>query len=200
MPIAVPTEARDVSGAALGGRVDRITFEIWTLVVLTLLGAALRFSTITDQSYWFDEAQAAHEFHLSFGALMSTLGSQETSPPLYFALAWLWARVFGVGEAGLRSFSALAGTALIPITYACGRELVSRRAGLVAAALAAVNPFLIWYSQEAREYMLLGALCGASFLFFARARRHPSAANLQCWAAFSAMRSARCCTIRWGTG
>ena len=176
-----------MSGAGLGGGIDRITFETWTLVVLTLLGAALRFSTITDQSYWFDEAQAAHEVHLSFGALMSTLGSQETSPPLYFALAWLWAKVFGVGEAGLRSFSALAGTALIPITYACGRELVSRRAGLVAAALAAVNPFLIWYSQEAREYMLLGALCGASFLFFARARRHPSAANLLCWAAFSAL-------------
>ena len=53
---------------------------------------------------------------------------------------------------------------MIPLLYLCGRELVSRRAGLVAAALAAVNPFMIWYSQEAREYMLLMALCAASLL------------------------------------
>ena len=74
----------------------------------------------------------------------------ETNPPLYFVLGWLWARVFGTGEVGLRSLSALIGTAVIPIAYLCGRELVSRRAGLVAAALAALSPFMIWYSQEAQ--------------------------------------------------
>ncbi len=51
------------------------------------------------------------------------------------------------------------GVGLVPLLYLCGRELVSRRAGVVAAALAAVNPFMIWYSQEAREYMLLMVLC-----------------------------------------
>ena len=30
-----------------------------------------------------------------------------------------------------------------------------RRAGLIAAALVAVNPYLVWYSQEARSYSLL---------------------------------------------
>ena len=32
---------------------------------------------------------------------------------------------------------------------------------------------MIWYSQEAREYMLLAAFCGASFLFFARSWQRP---------------------------
>ena len=32
---------------------------------------------------------------------------------------------------------------------------------------------MIWYSQEAREYMLLAALSGASLLYFARAWRDP---------------------------
>jgi uncharacterized membrane protein len=157
------------------------------VVGLTALGAVLRFATLTSQSYWFDEAQAAHEMQLSFGALMHTIGAQETSPPLYFVVGWLWAKLFGTGEAGLRSLSALAGTALIPVTYLCGRALVTRRAGVVAAGLAAISPFLIWYSQEAREYMLLALLCGVSLLFFARSLRDPSARNLAWWAVASGL-------------
>ncbi len=161
--------------------------ETAILIGLTVLAAVLRFATLTTQSYWFDEAQAAHEMQLSFGALLHTIGNQETSPPLYFVLAWLWAKVFGIGEAGLRSLSAVLGVAVIPVTYLCGRELVSRRAGLVAAALAAVSPFMLWYSQEAREYMLLAATCGASLLFFARALRRPDGRTLALWAAFSGL-------------
>ncbi len=161
--------------------------EIWVVVALTAIGAALRFATITSQSYWFDEATTAHEVQLSFGALWHAVHTVESTPPLYYVLAWVWAKVFGAGEAGLRSLSALAGTALIPITYLCGRELVSRATGYVAAALAAVCPFMIWYSQEARAYMLFAVFCGLSLLFFARARREPSTANITWWAVWSAL-------------
>ena len=75
----------------------------------------LRFATLTSQSYWFDEAQAAHELHLSFGGMLGAWSSGEPNPPLYFLVAWPWARLFGTGEAGLRSLSALLGTALIPL-------------------------------------------------------------------------------------
>ncbi len=164
-----------------------ISVETWLLVAVTVVGAALRFATLTSQSYWFDEAQAAHELHLSFGAMLSSWSVNEPNPPLFFVVGWLWAQMFGTGEAGLRSLSALAGTAAIPITYLCARELVSRRAALVAAALVAVSPFMIWYSQEAREYMLLAALCGGSLLFFARAWREPTARNVGWWALLSAL-------------
>jgi uncharacterized membrane protein len=150
-----------------------------------VLGALLRFATLGAQSYWFDEAQAAHELHLSLGSMLSSMVAVETAPPLYFVLGWIWAHLFGVGEVALRSFSALAGTALIPLAYLCGRELVSRRAGLLVAAFVAVNPFMIWYSQEAREYMLVAALCAASLLFFVRARRDPSGRNITWWGLFS---------------
>jgi uncharacterized membrane protein len=161
--------------------------ELWALAGLVAVGAALRFATLGHQSFWFDEAQAAHELSLPFGAMFSSMVSHESNPPLYFVLGWLWAKVFGTGAVGLRSLSAIAGIAVIPITYLSGRELVSERAGLVAAALASVSPFLIWYSQEAREYMLLTALCGASLLFFARALRKPSRRNLGWWAACSGL-------------
>ena len=181
------------SDAAVAARTSRAlrvasgSVETWLLAGVTGVGAWLRFATLGGQSYWFDEAQAAHELHLSFGSMVSQMVLHETNPPLYFTLGWLWARVFGTGEVGLRSLSALVGTAVIAIAYLCGRELVSRQAGLVAAALTALSPFMIWYSQEAREYMLLAALCGLSLLFFARAWRDPSGRNIALWAVFSAL-------------
>ena len=61
-------------------------------------------------------------------------------------------------EAGIRSLSVVAGTALIPVACLGCCELVPARAGLLAAAFTALGPFMIWYSQEAREYMLLAAV------------------------------------------
>jgi mannosyltransferase len=187
----MPTRA-DAAGHARAAvplpRAGMSTPAAWILAALLILGAVLRFATLGTQSYWFDEAQAAHEVGLSFGALISSLTTHETNPPLYFVLGWLWARLFGTGEVALRSLSALCGVAVIALAYACGRELVSRRAGLLAAALAACSPFLIWYSQEAREYMLLAALSSASLLLFARARhRGASARQIAAWGILSAL-------------
>jgi hypothetical protein len=183
--------ARTGAGVAARSRLAqwplRIEAETLILAGVVILAAVLRFTTITHQSYWLDEAQAAHELHLSFGATLSAWNANEWNPPLYFVLAWPWAKLFGTGEAGLRSFSALIGVAVVPITYLCGRELVSRRAGLVAAAFAAVSPFMIWYSQEAREYMLLVALSGLSVLFFARTFKHAGRRDLALWAVASGL-------------
>ncbi len=157
------------------------------LLLIIALGAAIRFATLTAQSYWLDESQAAHELSLSFGHMLSAWSSSEWNPPLYFLVAWPWARVFGTGEAGLRSLSAVFGIALIAVCYGCASELVSRRAGLVAALLVAVNPFMIWYSQEAREYMLLTLLSAGSLWCYARAWRTGSRRDLAGWAVVSAL-------------
>ena len=155
---------------------------------LTVVAAALRFVGLTHQSLWFDEAQAVHEMRLSFGAMLHAWSANEPNPPLYFVVAWVWTHVFGTGAAGLRSLSALVGTATVPLVYFAARELVSRRASLVAAALVALCPFMIWYSQEAREYGLLAALSAASLLFFARAWRAPgSRRDLVWWTVLSAL-------------
>jgi mannosyltransferase len=161
--------------------------ETQIVIGLTVVAAILRFATIGSQSYWLDESQAAHELSLSFGSMLRAWNSAEWNPPLYLIIAWPWARLFGTGEVGLRSLSAVLGVGLVPLLYLCGAELVSRRAGLVAAALAAVSPFMIWYSQEAREYMLLVVLCTGSLLFFARAWRSRSSRDLLWWAVLSAL-------------
>jgi hypothetical protein len=53
--------------------------------------------------------------------------------------------------------------------------------------LVALNPFLIWYSQEARSYALLVFFTTVALLFFARALREPSRRNLALWALASAL-------------
>jgi hypothetical protein len=133
------------------------------LVGLCLAGGALRFATLGAQSFWLDEAATGRLMRLGLGAMLRALPDGESTPPAYYVVAWLWTRVVGTGEVGLRSLSAVLGTLTIPVVYAAGvRWLGHRRAGLAAAALTAFGPLLIWYSQEARAYALLVLLSAAS--------------------------------------
>jgi len=119
---------------------------------------------------------------------LSTIPGSESTPPLYYLLAWLWSRPFGTGEVGLRSLSALAGTASILVVYLGAVALpLPRRAGLIAAAMVAVSPVLVWFSQDARAYALAFFLTALSFLFFARARSGGGRRELSLWALFSAL-------------
>jgi mannosyltransferase len=157
------------------------------LVALTALGAALRFATLDLQSFDFDEAITVRVvLDGSLGHVLDTIPETESTPPLYYVLAWLWTQAFGLGEVGVRSFSALCGVALVPVAYGAAHELAGQRAGLIAAALVAVNPQLIFYSQEARAYSLLALLATLSFWAFLVARRDTGNRGLALWALASA--------------
>jgi hypothetical protein len=156
------------------------------LAGITALAAALRFATLDAQSYWSDEAVTVLLLDQGLGGLLSDIPDSESTPPLYYAVAWVWSQLFGTGEVGLRSLSALVGTATVPVAYLAGSELASRRAGLVAAALVAANPLLVWYSQEARAYALLVLAATVSVWLFARARNGDRRA-LAGWAVVAAL-------------
>jgi mannosyltransferase len=145
--------------------------ELAAVAGLTALAAALRFSTLHVQSYELDEAVTVGLLRHDLWGMLSQIPHSESTPPLFYLLAWPWAKLFGTGEAGLRSLSALLGTAAVPVAYLAGRELASRRAAVIVAALAATNPLLVWEGQEARSYALLTLTAALSLLFFARALR-----------------------------
>jgi mannosyltransferase len=158
------------------------------LVAIVLLGALLRFSTLDLQSYRYDEAlTAGRVLHPSLFTTLSVVPNTESTPPFYFFTAWLWSRPLGTGEVALRSLSALAGTATIVVVYLGATTLLPRRVGLIAAAIVAVNPVMIWFSQDARSYALAMLLTALSFLFFAKALRSPSKSLLSGWAISSAL-------------
>ena len=161
--------------------------ETLGIVALTVLGAALRFATLDLQSFDFDEAiTVGPVLGGSFDAMLDAIPRSESTPPLYYVVAWLWTQAFGLGEVGVRSLSALLGTALVPVAFGAARELGGRRAGMIAAALVAVNPQLIFYSQEARAYSLLALLATLSFWAFLVARRSTDTRSLVLWALVSA--------------
>ena len=158
-----------------------------TLGLVLVAGAALRFATLDVQSLWYDEAVTAHLLKLSFGDLLHAIPASESSPPLYYVLAWLWAQVAGLGEAGLRALPALLGTATIAVVWALARRAGGERAGVFAAALVAVNPMLVWFSQEARVYSLLALLGACAALLWLRALDAPRPGRLLAWGAVAAL-------------
>jgi mannosyltransferase len=144
----------------------------WILVGITALAAALRFATLGVQSYHHDEVvTASRVLRAGFGHAMHAVWFGESTPPVYYALAWVWTQLVGTGEYGLRTISAVAGVLTVPVAYAIGTELRGRRAGLWAAGLVAVNPMMLWYSQEARAYALVALFGALSALYWLRAER-----------------------------
>jgi len=165
------------------------SLSFWIVAGLTVAAAGLRFATLGVQAYHHDEiVTASRVLRADFWHAMEAVGFSESAPPLYYAVAWAWTQLTGTGEFGLRSLSAAAGVATVPVAYLLGTELRERRTGIVAAALVAVNPMLLWYSQEARSYSLLVLLTAVATLYFVRALRGTSGRReLVLWGVFSAL-------------
>jgi mannosyltransferase len=157
------------------------------VAALTLLAALLRFPTLDTQSFWLDESITVLLVDQPLGDVLGDLPDVESNPPLYDLLAWLWSRPFGTGEVGLRSLSALAGTATVALIGLGGRRVLGARTSLALALLAALSPFLVWYSQEARAYALLVLLTTAGLLLFLHALEEPSRRTLVWWALVSSL-------------
>jgi uncharacterized membrane protein len=176
------------ASAAREARAARRLPAWWPLAALTLLAAALRLSTLDQQSFWYDEAfTPIHVLHPSLIATLRSVVHTENTPPLWYVLAWADSRVFGTGEMALRLPSALAGIATVPVAWAIGRELSGRRAAIVCAALVAVNPLFVWYSQEARAYGLFVLMAALAMLCFLRALREPTPGRMWAFAVTGAL-------------
>ncbi|MBS1870707.1 MAG: glycosyltransferase family 39 protein [Actinobacteria bacterium] len=163
------------------------------LAAILALAALLRFATLRTQSIWFDEAATWDLVRRPFGEMLRRIPDGESNPPLFYVLEWIWTRVFGDGEAGLRSLPALAGLLTVPVAYGIARHAASalpRRAtwaGLAAAALVAVDPLLVWFSQEARSYALATLLSALALLLLQRAQDDRRGRLLAGWAVVSAL-------------
>jgi mannosyltransferase len=178
------------------------------LVGLMALSLALR-SRALDGSLWIDEAIsrgiAAHGLSEIPGLLR-----QDGSPPLYYLLLHGWTAAFGESETALRSLSLLAALLTVPAALWAGTVVAGRTAGWVAAALAAFNPFLTIYGQEARMYALVALLsvlaCGSfarGFVDGSSRHRWLFAAELgallytHAWAIFLALGFAVAAAVQW---
>lgn len=137
--------------------------RLWLLAII-LTGLTLRLALLDKQSLWYDEGVTWWLTQMAPGDLIRW-SAADIQPPLYYLLLWAAAPVFGTSEWALRFPSAVANVLTIPLIYILARRLFLAPPGrknhfwlsapFLAAALLAVSPLMVYYSQEARMYTLL---------------------------------------------
>lgn len=155
-----------------------------TLLLLTILilAFALRMYRLDSQSFTSDEALSAYSASVPVPELFTGLPPDHT--PGYFFLLQNWMRVAGNVDFSIRFFSVFFGVLSVALLFIVGQRLFSPRVGALAAMLAAVNPFAVYFSQEARMYSQVLAFGTAALYWFVRAYAQPHRRAL--WAAHAA--------------
>jgi hypothetical protein len=130
-------------------------FVFRPLPLVFLLALAVRLWQLTYHSLWFDEAMSVYWASRPAAEIVRVgLGlTLDKHPPVYYLLLRAWTLVFGSGDAAVRSLGALMGALAVFPVYALASRWGGRVAGDFAALFLALNPFLVWYSQEARMFM-----------------------------------------------
>jgi len=162
-------DSQSTNSQSTGSQFTTILLLLFTL----LLAFTLRFHSLDAQSLWNDEGTSVAVAQRDL-ATITRDAAHDIHPPLYYWLLHGWLRLVGSGEAAVRSLSALLGVALVALIYPLGRWLGGRWLGLTAALLAALNPFQVYYSQEARMYILLALLATGMMLALIRLTERPS--------------------------
>lgn len=137
------------------------TKTLTAFALILLLAFGLRFYRLDGQSFWADEGASVVQAARSLPEIADN-AARDIHPPLYYSLLHFWVKSFGDGEVAVRSLSAILGVLLVGLVFLLGRRLAGESVGLAAAFVAALSPFQVYYSQEARMYILLAALGAAT--------------------------------------
>lgn len=152
----------------------RLNRERVSLIAILLLALALRLINLGSRNLWYDEAFAVLYAERSlatmlYGTVTQVEGAAADVHPLFFySILHAWMRAVGQSPVAVRALSALVGVATVVMAYLLAQRLFNRRAGLATAAIVAIAPFHVYYSQEARMYALLGFAAIAMTYFFVR--------------------------------
>ena len=142
--------------------------------MLAILGIAalLRFYRLELAGLWYDTASSiSTASNPSLGEVIRATKA-EIQFPLYFLILHFWLKVNG-SEFWVRTLSVLFGLGTIGMVYLTGKAFFSKRVGLLAAALAAVSSYQLYYSRYPRSYILLALLTMASVYFLRQAFLEP---------------------------
>ncbi len=132
----------------------------WLLAGLVGLAFALRVAGLDYQSLWRDEVDAIRFASRPLGDLFQTFLVPGQNGPLYHLVLRAWLDLAGRSGFVLRFFSVAVGTLAVPLVYRLGRRLFPSlpSVALLATVLTSTSPFLVWYSQEGKMYVLAVAL------------------------------------------
>ncbi len=138
--------------------------SVW-LAILAAFG--VRVYALAAQSLWNDEGTSVALATRSLEAIING-AAHDIHPPLYYFLLHFWMTLAGESEFAVRFLSVTAGLLVVAAVYRIGRVCLNERVGAGAAFLAALSPFLVYYSQETRMYIWVTLWAAVSALAFAR--------------------------------
>lgn len=117
-------------------------------VILVFVAAFLIRLLFINQSLWLDEATTARVVsQYNYFDIFSKFSLTDFHPPLYYLFMKLWTNAFGYSEVALRMPSVLFSLGTGYLLYLMG--------GIWAAMFFLFNPLIVYYSQEARMYLMV---------------------------------------------
>lgn len=140
--------------------VRKLQIGHWHAVLILLLtGIFLRFFLLTNQSLWWDEGfslqnSSGTSIEENFKIVRSIYHADKFQP-FYYWILFFARQMFGSSEQVVRGLSAVFGVLVLPIIYFIALRFYGKRHALWSLTLAVFSSFLIYYSQELRNYSLL---------------------------------------------
>ena len=136
---------------------DRSAQDRWihrAELLILAIGIGLRIVRfVQPRPLWIDEALIALNLFtrrpLDF---FRPLDGNQVSPPGFLLGEWLVTSLFGAGEKALRLLPLIAGVLALILFARLARRILDPGLALLATALAALSPLLIYYSAEVKSY------------------------------------------------
>ena len=169
-PRRKPAPAPEPSPLRLGG------WHWFWLLLATAAAAALRGWHLGTWSLWVDEAHTWRDATMPLEQFLPEL--RVYYPLTFLMLRGLFALGLGQDEASLRLPFVVLGVLTVPLMGICGRRLVGATAAVVAAWLLALDPWHVFWSQNARGYVvvvLAGVIAADRARSYVRTERVPDA-------------------------
>jgi hypothetical protein len=146
--------------------------EKWEYLIPAFITIVLIISCILVSSkkyYWNDELYSYYllsedTFSQMWGSFNDKINN---TPPLYFVLGWLWAKLFSASELSLRLFSSIGFALSCWITW----TILRRTFSFVATSIGVLVPYcastlVLYQNSEARMYGLYMTVCAIGLLLY----------------------------------
>jgi len=147
---------------------------LWALALLIGLAFALRIYRLDAVPLRGDEAFAVRYWAADPRDVVRNLARYEPHPIGTFFGFWAWKQAAGDSEFAMRFLPLLGNLIGVAAMARLGRHLLPHdRAALIAAALWALNPHLIWHAQDVRNYAIWAGLSPLALWLFLRALDRP---------------------------
>lgn len=138
------------------------------VLLLIIIGGALRFYHLGEKSLWVDEAKAV-QISKHFEDILPYTQKGNTPPLRYYMSHYL--QMGYPPETFLRLPSAIASLLCIPLIFGLGARMWNTKVGLLAAFFFTFSPWQIHHAQDGRMYSVFLFLIIASLYVLMRAQQ-----------------------------